>query len=133
VNEEKAKELYERFLQLQQHTSELEHHFQGMQEQLRSIAQTKEALAQLQALTEPTQTWIPIAPGAYVKGTVDPASSVLLHLGSSAAVEKAPESVIATLDEHQKVLEELSEGAVQELKSAHDELEQIKKQVAEDN
>jgi prefoldin alpha subunit len=130
MNDDEARTLYERFMQLQEQAQALEQHMQNMQEQLRNLEKTKETVTHLQTLTQPTQTWVPMAPGAYVKAQLQPADTILLNVGASIAVEKEPAAVIQTLDEHAKVLHELQEAALQELQEILAEIETIRNQVA---
>jgi prefoldin alpha subunit len=102
----------------------------GVQEQLRALSQTKEALSELEALPSDKETWIPIAPGAYVRGTVKPAASVLLSVGSQVAVEKTPAEVRATLDGHETMLSGVGDEAITELKDVLAEMDVIREQVS---
>ena len=129
MSEDDAKKLYERMMELETSSHATNEQLQAMHEQLQHLKQTITVLTELQTLTEPKETWIPIAPGAYVKGTVSPAATVLLSVGAGTAVEKNPAEVLKTLAEHVTTLEELADGALAELKEAHTEMETIKERV----
>lgn len=129
MNEEDAKKLYERMMELETASHATNEQLQAIHEQLSHLKQTVTVLTELKDLTEPKETWIPIAPGAYIKGTVNPAATVLLSVGAGTAVEKKPEEVLKTLTEHVATLEELADGALTELKEAHTEMESIKVRV----
>lgn len=129
LNEEEAKKLYERMMELETSSQATNEQLQALHEQLQHLKQTITVITELQTMTEPKETWIPIAPGAYVKGSVNPAATVMLAVGAGTAVEKKPEDVMKTLTEHVATLEELANGALAELKEAHAEMEQIKERV----
>ena len=129
MDETKAQELYARFMELQEQVKNLEDHFQGMQEQLRNIEKTRETILELEKLDGEKETWIPIAPGAYSKATVNPVRTILLHIGANIAVEKEPAEVMKTLNDHKAVLEELSEATIKEIQEVLAEVETIKQTV----
>lgn len=127
--EDEAKKLYERMVELEAGAHATNEQLQALHEQLQHLKQTITTVEELQALTEPKETWVPIAPGAYIKATVHPASTVMLAVGAGTAVEKKPEDVLETLKGHVATLEELADGAIQELKDSHAEMERIKERV----
>jgi prefoldin alpha subunit len=130
VDEQRSQALYSEFMQLQEQSGALEQHLQGMTEQLRNIAQTKETINQLGELKTPVEAWVPIAPGAFIKATTPPPQHVLLNVGAGVAVEKTPSEVLETLDGHVKVLEELQSAALEELQRIIARIEEIKAEVA---
>lgn len=129
MKDEHAQALYAQFVQLQEQAQALEEHMQSMHEQLHNIEKTKETLDELQQLSTPQQSWVPIAPGAYAKAQLQPADTILINVGANVAVEKKPDEVLATLEEHKRVLEELSDAAMQELKQIYADVDKIRKQV----
>ena len=129
MKEEEAQKMYFEFLQLQEQAEQLQQHIQTMQEQVRSINQTKHTVKQLQELKQPVESWMQIAPGAFVKATAKPVDSILLNIGSGAAVEKTPEQVLQTLEEHSKTLDELTSAAYKELEEIVAKIESIKDNV----
>lgn len=126
ISEDEAKKLYERMMELETGAQATNEQLQALHEQLQHLKQTITTVKELQALTEPKETWVPIAPGAYIKATVHPAASVLLAVGAGTAVEKNPAAVLETLEGHVATLEELADGALQELKESHAEMERIR-------
>jgi prefoldin alpha subunit len=129
LGEEEAKTLYERMVTLEGEAEAHNQQLQAIQEQLRTVRQTIATIEELSSSTRPRETWIPIAPGAFVKGIVEPAQSVLLAVGAGAAVEKPYADVLVTLREHETTLNELAQGAVEELRVAHQAMERIKERV----
>ncbi len=129
MNDEEAQQLYGAFVELQQQAQTLNEHLEQMQEQRANIEQTRKTITELQTIKEPTQGWIPIAPGAYVKETTEPVKTVLLNIGAGVAVEKEPADVLATLEEHAKVIDELTDAAVAELKETIAKIDEIKTRV----
>ena len=129
MDEEKAQQMYGEFLQLQQEAETLNEHFRAMQEQLATIEKTRQTMKDLQTLQKPSESWVSIAPGAYVKAITQPLGPVLLNIGANVAVEKTPEQVLHTLDEHAKVLNELSDAAIKELQATLERIETIKNAV----
>lgn len=132
MKEEAAKELYEEFVQLQTQAEQIQQHFQAIQQQLQAIQQTKQTIAALQDVKEPVESWIAVAPGAYAKATIKPADTMLLNIGANTAVEKKPEDVLSTLDEHQRTLESLGDEALKEFKEIMTAIDKIKHQVGAD-
>lgn len=131
MSEEEAQKLYGRMVELQERARELDEHLRGVQEQLRALNQTKEAIAHLEKLPTEKETWIPIAPGAYVRGTIKPATSVLLSVGSQVAVEKDPAAVAETLGRHEELLSGVGDQAISELKDVLSEMDTIRDQVSD--
>lgn len=115
MSEEDAAKLYAEFMQLTQQESQLDSHLNGIREQLAAIDQTIETIKAIANLNEKTETWMPIAPGAYAKATVEPKQPILLNIGASVAVEQEPSEVVKTLEGHRKILSELADAAVEEL------------------
>ena len=99
---------------------------------MHTLSQTRDAITQLQKLPEATQTWIPIAPGAFVRGTVSPAATVLLAVGAGVAVEKSPEAIMTTLEGHEEALTSVADQALSELKEVFAEMDTIKSKVEGD-
>ncbi len=129
MDEGAAQQLYERMVTLEERARELDQHLRSIQDQLNTLAQTRDAIKELQELPKATETWIPIAPGAFVRGTISPASSVLLAVGASVAVEKSPEQVKATLQGHEDALSDVADQALSELKQVFADMDTIKAQV----
>ncbi len=129
MEDERAQELYAKFMQLQQQVQELKGHFEMMQHQLQEIEKTRETITTLSELTTSTETWVPIAPGAYVRATLSAPKTVLINVGANIAVEKKPDDVASTLSDHSGVLEELSDAALAELKQSLAELDRIRAEV----
>jgi prefoldin alpha subunit len=129
MDEAAAQQLYEKMVALEEKSRALDQHLRGIQDQLQTLAQTRDTIKELQALPTATETWIPIAPGAYVRGTVSPAATVLLAVGAGVAVEKSPEAVMATLQGHEDALTDVADDALGELKEVFAEMDVIKAQV----
>ena len=129
MDDSEAQKLYGEFIALQEQAQNLNSHLQQMLEQTQQIETTKKVIAELQAEPGTRQAWIPIAPGAYAKGTIQNPEQLLLNIGSGVAVEKTPQEVLETLDGHKKVLDELSDAAMQELKEISEKIDAIRVQV----
>jgi prefoldin alpha subunit len=129
IDDATAKKLYERMVELQERSRELDEHLRGVQEQLRALEESRAAIQELERLPQAQETWIPVAPGAYVKGTIAPAASVLLSVGANVAVEKSPAAVLETLTGHEHTLEDIGDKVITELKDVLAELDTLRELV----
>lgn len=129
MNENEAKALYSEFMAAQEHAQTLENHRTALTNQLKSIEETQAVIDALENLHEDTAAWIPIAPGAYAKATLHKNAPILLNVGAGTAVEKQPADVRTTLSEHHATLQELHEGATEELQTIVTQLDAIRSRV----
>jgi prefoldin alpha subunit len=129
VNDEEAQKAYFEFMELQQQAENLQQHIQQVQEQIRNIHQTRQTISELQKIEASVESWMHIAPGAFIKATAKPVDTILLNIGAGVAVEKKPEQVLETLLQHEVTLEEILASATKEFQETLTKLESIRKKV----
>lgn len=129
MDDQEAQKLYFEFMEMQQQVENLQRHIQQIQEQIRNIHGTRETIKELQRIEAPTESWMQIAPGAFIQATAKPIETILLNIGANVAVEKTPQQVLDTLKDHENTLDEILQAATTEFHETMDKLDAIRKKV----
>lgn len=129
MNDNLAKQKYEELKMLDEQIQEYQKYIQELDHQIGTLNEVINWTKELQDVKEGSETFIPVANGIFVKGTITNAKELFVNIGEKTIVKKNPENTVKMLEGQIGTITKMRDQTVQEFHKTVEQAQSIEQEV----